>query len=99
MRVLVTGAAGIVGRSVALGLIDRGHHVRLHDIRPVEGISGHKSSCSGDLADLAAVNEAASGMEVIVHLGGSPGIQGTRTQRTRTCLQMRPHGTQFWHPT
>lgn len=76
MRVLVTGAKGRVGSTVAHGLIERGHTVRAHDI---VACSDFVDKCVSDLTDFAAVLAATKGMDAIVHLGGDPG-GGASTQ-------------------
>ena len=69
LRVLVTGSAGHIGRAACTGLRDAGNWVRGFDQRPSIGVD---EAVQGDLADRAAVDEAARGMDVIVHLGATP---------------------------
>ena len=81
MHVLVTGAGGLVGGTVAAGLAASGHSVRGHDIRSLHEINpALAAACSsvqqGDLADFQHVLEAVRGVDAVVHLGGSPGVQG-----------------------
>lgn len=73
MRVLVTGAAGSIGRVVTLGLGDRGHEVVGIDLLPApEGYVGawHSLDC-GD-ADAVASVMAEVRPEGVVHLAGIP---------------------------
>ncbi|MGZ5400644.1 MAG: NAD-dependent epimerase/dehydratase family protein [Nocardioides sp.] len=74
MRVLVTGAAGSIGRVVSPGLTDRGHEVVGLDLVPSPpGLDGawHTADCS----DPAAVDAVVGGSrpDAIVHLAGAPG--------------------------
>lgn len=74
MRVLVTGAAGHVGRIVCLGLLDRGHDVvGLDLLPPPEGYDApwHTADCTDPDAVLAAVG--AQPLDAVVHLAGNPG--------------------------
>lgn len=74
MRVLVTGAAGSIGRVVTAGLTDLGHDVvGLDRVEAPEG--SHLPWHVGDCADAATVDRvvAASAPEAIVHLAGHPG--------------------------
>ena len=78
---LVTGAAGLVGQTVAAGLRAEGHAVRAHDIRPLAEVNAELAAAmaevqQGDLADMEGALEAVRGMDAVVHLGGSPGVQG-----------------------
>ena len=72
MRVLVTGAAGSIGRVVTLGLCDRGHEVVGLDLVPEpDGFTGawHTADC----ADPDAVAAAFDAEPVdVVHLAGIP---------------------------
>ncbi len=63
MHVLVTGAGGLVGSSVAKGLAAAGHSVRAHDIRSLRVVDPTlAAACSSvlqsDLSDFDAVIEA-----------------------------------------
>ena len=74
MRVLVTGAAGSIGRVVTAGLTARGHDVVGMDLLPPpEGYGG--SWHTADCADPDAVADAcaAQPLEAVVHLAGHPG--------------------------
>jgi UDP-glucose 4-epimerase len=76
MKVLVTGVAGFIGSNLATGLLERGYEVvgldnlsqgtRLN----LETIASHPRFrfCEGDIRDRVAVERAADGCEVIVHL-------------------------------
>ena len=69
MRILVTGAAGQVGSTVALGLRKR-HQVRGHDRVPMPELD---DTIVSDLNDFDAVLEATRGMDGVAHIGGLPG--------------------------
>jgi len=69
MRVLITGAAGRVGSTVARGLKDR-HEVRGHDRVPMPDLV---DTVVSDLADFDAMLEATHGMDAVAHIGGLPG--------------------------
>jgi uronate dehydrogenase len=74
VRVLVTGAAGSIGRVVCPGLADRGHEVVGLDLVPSPpGHPGewHTTDCTDPLAVDAVVGETRP--EAIVHLAGAPG--------------------------
>lgn len=68
-RVLVTGAAGLIGRHVCRALVARGHQVRGFDQASAPELSDHHQ---GDLTDPDAVRRAMEGMEVVIHLGATP---------------------------
>ena len=81
MRVLVTGAGGLVGRTVATGLADLGHDIRGHDIRDLTAVEPAVAAiCAevmrGDLGEWPDALAAVRGVDAVVHLGGSPGVQG-----------------------
>lgn len=72
MRVLVTGAAGSIGRVVVPGLEQAGHHVRgldLMDTCPTSALG----SLTGDCADPVVAGAAVDGVDAVVHLAGTPG--------------------------
>lgn len=62
MRVLLTGAAGFVGRP-ALDLLARDHQVTAFDIRPIDGVD----SLVGDVRDFDAVRQAIDGHDAVVN--------------------------------
>ena len=74
MRVLVTGAAGSIGRVVTLGLSDRGHEVvGLDRVPQPDGHTGrwHTADCADP--DAVAAVFAEQPLDAVVHLAGHPG--------------------------
>lgn len=70
-HVLITGAAGRIGRSLRARL--RGdYRLRLTDISPMEPAGAGEDVIACDLADAAGVAKLCEGMDAIIHLGGSP---------------------------
>jgi uronate dehydrogenase len=67
-HVLVTGAAGAIGRAVCRELLAQGHRVRGLDRVPYPRLADHRV---GDIADAAAVDAAAEGVDTIVHLAAA----------------------------
>jgi uronate dehydrogenase len=78
MRVLVTGAAGSIGRTVTVGLADREHEVVGLDLVPLPDgtdIAWHTADCTDPdaVADVFAAEFAESSLDAVVHLAGHPG--------------------------
>ena len=74
MRVLVTGAAGSIGRVLTVGLADRGHEVVGLDRVPApDGVEGpwHLVDCADP--DAVAAVFAEERLDAVVHLAGHPG--------------------------
>ncbi len=76
MKVLVTGASGMLGRAVATGVALAGNEVRTFQRGPsglaVSGIEDIR----GSLTDGAAVTHAVQGMDAIVHLAAKVSLAG-----------------------
>ncbi|NLB94982.1 MAG: NAD(P)-dependent oxidoreductase, partial [Armatimonadetes bacterium] len=65
MKVLITGAAGKVGRMVRRALI--GHHaMRFLDVVPVDGTEGEM--VVGSILDRETLAAAMQGMDAVIHL-------------------------------
>jgi NAD(P)-dependent dehydrogenase (short-subunit alcohol dehydrogenase family) len=80
MNILVTGAAGSVGRGVVAYLLERGHSVRAldrHFETPLDGVE----CVVADITNFADLREQARGMQGIIHLaayaypGAAPGTE------------------------
>jgi uronate dehydrogenase len=72
-RVLVTGAAGVIGRITCAGLAARGWKVRGLDKAPLDGVDGLADPpIVADIQDADAVRRATAGVEAVVHLAGIP---------------------------
>ncbi len=72
-RVLVTGAAGNIGRAACPGLAARGWRVRGLDSAPLDGVAGLADPpVVADIDDAAAIERAMAGMDAVVHLAGIP---------------------------
>lgn len=66
-RILVTGAAGAIGRAVRTHLLDRGHVVT-----GLDRGDGPAPWFTGSIQDRTLVDAAVTGQEVIVHLAATP---------------------------
>lgn len=86
--VLVTGAAGKVGRTVAAALREK-FSVRAFDRVP---IAGDASAHVGDLADRAAVDRAMAGVHTVVHLGACPFMEADFMRDL-----LKPNVEGLWH--
>lgn len=91
MRVLVTGASGLLGRSVAAALAARGDAVTTFQRRPA-GVPG-AADVRGSVTDPGAVARAVDGHDAVVHLAAKVSFAGdvadfhrTNVEGTRTLL-------------
>ena len=82
-KVLITGGAGFIGRSVTAELLGRGHQVRVLDslIDQVHGevngadlLDGDAELVRGDVRDMDAVKRALKGVESVIHLAAEVGV-------------------------
>jgi nucleoside-diphosphate-sugar epimerase len=71
VKILVTGAAGTLGREVVSHLRSLGWTVRAHDRVPLDPVVADEVS-SGDLRDPEHVRELVSGMSAVVHAAAIP---------------------------
>jgi uronate dehydrogenase len=72
-KVLVTGAAGLIGRTACAGLAARGWKVRGLDSVPLDGVDGLADPpVVADIRDAEAVRKATAGVDAVVHLAGIP---------------------------
>ncbi|GAA4920060.1 NAD(P)-dependent oxidoreductase [Streptomonospora salina] len=69
-RVVITGAAGKIGPTVREGLREEADHLVLVDTADIEPDGGAETAVNADIADRAALREAFSGADAIVHLAG-----------------------------
>ncbi len=73
MRVLVTGASGMLGRAVARSLADRGDEVTVFQRG---ASSGPWQEVRGSVTDLDALHAAAAGTDAVVHLAAKVAVTG-----------------------
>jgi uronate dehydrogenase len=71
--VLVTGAAGRIGTVLRGGLPERGWAVRSLDVVPIPETRPGEEQVVADVTDLAAMTDAATGADALVHLAGISG--------------------------
>ena len=88
VRVLVTGATSLLGRVTAERLIARGDEVTVMQRRP-SGLGCRE--VLGDIADLAVVNRAAAGQDVVVHLAAKVDVVGPWSEYMETNVSGTRH--------
>jgi uronate dehydrogenase len=71
-RVLITGAAGTIGRTLRQGFQRRFGTLRLLDVVPLGTANPGEELVTADIRDLAAVSAAVADVDGIVHLAGIP---------------------------
>ncbi|HEV2886834.1 MAG TPA: NAD-dependent epimerase/dehydratase family protein [Jatrophihabitans sp.] len=81
MRVLLTGASGMLGRATALALLAEGARLTVLQRRP-SGLPCRE--VLADVADPAAVRQAAAGQDVVVHLAAKVDVVGPWAEYRRT---------------
>jgi 2-alkyl-3-oxoalkanoate reductase len=86
VRVLVTGASGMLGRGVARALADRGDRVTVLQRRPA-GLG--LSEVLTDISDVAAVRTAVSNQDAVIHLAAKVNVVGPEAEYER----INVHGT------
>jgi uronate dehydrogenase len=69
-RILITGAAGQIGKALRAGLRGSYPLIRLLDIAPLGEAAAGEEILSADIRDMAAMEGATSGIDCIVHLAG-----------------------------
>ncbi|MEA9986737.1 NAD-dependent epimerase/dehydratase family protein [Subtercola sp. RTI3] len=76
MKVLVTGASGMLGRCVANEALRLGHEVRTFQRGPsgLAGVEDHR----GSVTDASAVRRASGGMDAVIHLAAKVSFTGDR---------------------
>ncbi|MGC4747545.1 NAD-dependent epimerase/dehydratase family protein [Micromonospora sp. DT201] len=82
MKVLVTGASGMLGGAVATALRARGDEVRVLQRRQ-SGLVGVDER-RGDITDPGSVAAAAEGVDAVIHLAAKVSMTGPRQQFTHT---------------
>jgi nucleoside-diphosphate-sugar epimerase len=70
--VVVTGAAGLLGRHVVLAMTQAGHEVRGVDVVPPAGPASDAQFVGADLTDLGAAVQALTDAEVVIHTAAIP---------------------------
>jgi nucleoside-diphosphate-sugar epimerase len=78
VKVLVTGAGGVLGRQVVSRLTADGHSVRAHDrVEPPQEAAAHAAEVIvGDLRDREHLADALSGVDAVVHAAAHPSPNG-----------------------
>ena len=74
-RVLLTGAAGIVGQAIRPLLKEKAGQVVVSDIAPINELSENEFFVQCDLCDFDAVYDSMKGVDAIFHLGGKVGSE------------------------
>lgn len=71
MKILVTGAAGMVGRHVVRRLLSQRHHVLAFDRRTLRGVGIDKKQLDmigGEITDSSVLEAALDGVHAVIHL-------------------------------
>jgi len=96
VRILLTGAAGFIGRHVMAELGARGHQVRMLDSLRADVHRGAAADLPGllvgDVRDAATVDVALAGVDVVCHLAAKVGL-GVDVQDLPDYADSNDHGT------
>src|SRR5450755_4400507 len=70
--ILITGAAGQIGRVLRGGLRGSYSLIRLADITPLGAAEPGEELCTTDIRDIAALDKAMAAIDCVVHMAGVP---------------------------
>ena len=73
LRVLITGAAGNIGKCLRAHLSGRYGLLRLADIVEQEPARENEEICAIDVRDIDSIERCMQGMDCVIHLAGIPG--------------------------
>jgi nucleoside-diphosphate-sugar epimerase len=68
--IVITGAAGLVGRLIRPRLARTGRTLRLIDVTPIDDLGPGEEFVEGSITDLDAMTSAFRGADLVIHLGG-----------------------------
>jgi uronate dehydrogenase len=88
-RILLTGAAGIVGSLIRPLMAQRYRQIILTDIVEVIDVGSNETFVQGDIADPSFVTHVSAGVDAVVHLAGKVGPDYTFEE----CLRANMVGT------
>jgi uronate dehydrogenase len=71
-RVLITGAAGHIGKVLRKGLAGRYQLLRVSDVVPIKDAGRGEEAVVADVQDFAATHASMKGIDCVVHLGALP---------------------------
>jgi len=71
-RILITGAAGVVGTGIRDHLPAGYGVIRLLDPAPIAGLRPNETAIQGSILDTALLDQALAGIEGVIHLAGQP---------------------------
>lgn len=98
-RILITGGAGFIGRSLAETLLKKGNEVRIIDTASTHesffrntSILPGATKIQGSVLDPQVLTEAVKGCDVVAHLAARLGVKRTDTKRL-ACLDVNIMGT------
>lgn len=91
MRILITGAAGKIGRALRTELAAAGHQLRLADIKPIGEPEGE--SLILDIGDGEAVCRAMEGIEAVAHLAYGRGTHDDMVSTIQQNFDVNAKGT------
>jgi UDP-glucose 4-epimerase len=80
-QVLVTGGAGFIGSHLVVGLLERGHRVRVLDNFAtgrrgnLSGLEDEIEMVEGDIQSFERVDKAVAGCEIVLHQAALPSVQ------------------------
>ena len=71
-RLLITGAAGNLGRELRRGLAPLAKTLRITDRDDMAPVAGNEEAMTCELGDFDAVMQVVEGCDAIVHFGAAP---------------------------
>lgn len=78
MKVLLTGGAGDLGRTLAPLLLDKGHTPVILDVRTPSGLKHEEVFIQGSILDRSQLKEFVAGCDCVVHIAAWHGIHESR---------------------